>query len=84
MNNKKHIEVVAAVIKKDDKFFCCQRGKKNECAFKWEFPGGKIEPGETREEALKREIKEEAISPIRFPPTAIAGVMVRFCDSKIR
>lgn len=48
MNNKKHIEVVAAVIKKDDKFFCCQRGKKNECAFKWEFPGGKIEPGETR------------------------------------
>ena len=59
MNNKKHIEVVAAVIKKDDKFFCCQRGQKNECAFKWEFPGGKIEPGETREEALKREIKEE-------------------------
>ena len=32
----------------------------------------------------KREIKEEAISPIRFPPTAIAGVTVRFCDSKIR
>ncbi len=59
MNNKKHLEVVAAVIKKDGKIFCCQRGPKGECAFKWEFPGGKIEPGETKEEALVREIKEE-------------------------
>lgn len=59
MNSKKHFEVVAAVIKKDDKIFCCQRGPKGECAFKWEFPGGKIEPGETKEEALQREIKEE-------------------------
>ena len=59
MNSKKHFEVVAAVIKKDDKIFCCQRGPKGECAFKWEFPGGKIEPGETKEEALLREIKEE-------------------------
>ena len=59
MNSKKHFEVVAAVIKKDDKIFCCQRGQKGECAYKWEFPGGKIEPGETKEEALVREIKEE-------------------------
>ena len=59
MNSKKHFEVVAAVIRKDDKIFCCQRGPKGECAFKWEFPGGKIEPGETKEEALVREIKEE-------------------------
>ena len=57
--NKKHFEVVAAVIKKDNKIFCCQRGPKGECAFKWEFPGGKIEPGETKEQALLREIKEE-------------------------
>ena len=57
--DKKHYEVVAAVIKKDEKVFCCQRGPKGECAFKWEFPGGKIEPGETKEEALLREIKEE-------------------------
>lgn len=57
--NKKHIEVVCAVIKKNDKIFCVQRGSKGECAFKWEFPGGKIEPGETKEEALIREIKEE-------------------------
>ena len=59
MNSKKHFEVVAAVIKKDDKIFCCQRGQKGECAYKWEFPGGKIEPRETKEEALVREIKEE-------------------------
>lgn len=59
MNSKKHYEVVAAVIKKDGKIFCCQRGPKGECAFKWEFPGGKIEKGETNEEALVREIKEE-------------------------
>ena len=57
MNNKKHIEVVAAVIKKDDKFFCYQRGKKNECAFKWEFPIYRL--GVVDGYKLKREIKEE-------------------------
>ena len=56
---KKHYEVVAAVIVEDDKVFCCQRGPKGECAFNWEFPGGKIEHGETHVEALVREIKEE-------------------------
>ncbi len=57
--NKKHYDVVAAVIEKDGKIFCCQRGPKGECAYKWEFPGGKIEPGETSEQALIREINEE-------------------------
>jgi len=63
MDNEKelklHYEVVCAVIAKDDKIFCCQRGPKGECAYKWEFPGGKIELGETHKEALVREIKEE-------------------------
>ena len=53
--NKEHYEVVCAVIAKDDKIFCCQRGPKGECAYKREFPGGKIESGETKEEALIRE-----------------------------
>ena len=57
--NKKHIEVVCAVIEKDNQVFCTQRGDKGECAYKWEFPGGKIEPGETHQEALLRYIKEE-------------------------
>ncbi len=57
--DKPHYEVVAAIIKKDHKILCCQRGNKKECPFKWEFPGGKIEKGETKEQALHREIKEE-------------------------
>ncbi|MBQ8293757.1 MAG: NUDIX domain-containing protein [Bacilli bacterium] len=57
--NKPHYEVVAAIIKKDNKVFCCQRRSKGECVFKWEFPGGKIEQGETHEQELIRIIKEE-------------------------
>ena len=57
----KHIEVVAAVIYKDNKILCVKRGshKFDYISLKFEFPGGKIEIGETKEEALLREIKEE-------------------------
>ena len=61
---KKEIEVVAAVIEKDNKIFCAQRPNFGEVALKWEFPGGKVEKGETSEEALKREIREELASEI--------------------
>lgn len=54
----KQIEVVAAIIRKDDKIFATQRGY-GEWKDWWEFPGGKIEPGESPEEALQREIHEE-------------------------
>ena len=54
----KVIEVVAAIIKKEDKIFITRRSY-GEFIDMWEFPGGKIELGETREEALIREIKEE-------------------------
>ena len=55
------IEVVAAIIKVNDKFLCCQRSqnKYNYLSRKFEFPGGKVEDNETNEEALIREIKEE-------------------------
>lgn len=54
----KVIEVVAAIIKKEDKIFITRRSY-GEFKNMWEFPGGKIEDGETEEVALKREIKEE-------------------------
>lgn len=54
----KKIEVVAAIIHKDGKYFATQRGY-GEFEGMWEFPGGKIEPGESRVTALKREIQEE-------------------------
>ena len=54
----KHIEVVAAVIKKDGKIFTTQRGY-GEFEGMWEFPGGKIEAGEDAKDALVREIQEE-------------------------
>lgn len=60
----KTIHVVAAIIQKEDKIFATQRGYGD---FKdgWEFPGGKIEPGETSQEALKREIREELNTEIK-------------------
>jgi len=57
--NKKNIHVVGAVIIKDDKILCAQRGESKNLSYKWEFPGGKIESGETPQQALKREIQEE-------------------------
>lgn len=54
----KELFVVAAIIKKDNKILATQRGY-GEFEGLWEFPGGKIEEGETKEEALVREIKEE-------------------------
>ena len=54
----KKIEVVAAIIQREGAYFATQRGY-GEFEGMWEFPGGKIEPEETAESALKREIQEE-------------------------
>ena len=56
--NRKRIEVVAAVIEDGGRIFATQRGY-GEFKDMWEFPGGKMEAGESREEALRREIREE-------------------------
>lgn len=53
------VQVVAALIWKDNKFMICQRPANKTRAFQWEFVGGKAEKGETKEEALIRECKEE-------------------------
>lgn len=55
----RHVEVAAAVCVRDGKVFAAQRGERGELAFHWEFPGGKLEAGESAEQALIREIKEE-------------------------
>ena len=55
---RKHIEVVAAIIKKDNTILATQRGY-GDLKDGWEFPGGKIELGEAHDVALIREIKEE-------------------------
>lgn len=57
----KTIHVAAAVINKEDKILCVQRNlnKLEYISYKWEFPGGKIEPNEKSEETIIREIKEE-------------------------
>lgn len=60
----KQIEVVAAIIRKGDKIFATQRGY-GDWKDWWEFPGGKMEAGETPEQALIREIREELSTEIR-------------------
>lgn len=53
------LKVVAGVIEKDKKFLIARKAKGKSMEGKWEFPGGKVEDGETNEEALKREFFEE-------------------------
>ena len=53
------VEVVAALIRDGDRFMICQRPEGKKRALLWEFVGGKVEPGETKEEALIRECMEE-------------------------
>ena len=53
------VEVVAALICKNNKFMICQRPEHKARGLLWEFVGGKVEPGETKEQALVRECKEE-------------------------
>ena len=61
----KNIEVVAAIFRKENTIFATEKGY-GEFKGYWEFPGGKVEPGESLEEALRREIREELQVEIRI------------------
>lgn len=79
----KKLSVVAAIIKNEGKILCVKRGahRNEEVSFKYEFPGGKIEIGETREAALTREIYEElnlSIS-VEFEFTKVTHNYNEFC-----
>jgi 8-oxo-dGTP diphosphatase len=53
------LQVVAAIIERDARILICRRKPEQSHPLKWEFPGGKVEPGETPEQALTRELEEE-------------------------
>ncbi|AMC00007.1 DNA mismatch repair protein MutT [Aerococcus urinaehominis] len=57
----KVINVVGAIMIRDGKILCAQRGPNKSLAYKWEFPGGKIEAGESPQAALERELREELL-----------------------
>ena len=59
VNLSKIQNVVAAIIKKNNLYLIAQRNRHKHLGLKWEFPGGKVNPNETFEKALSREIKEE-------------------------
>lgn len=62
---KKQINVVGAILLRDNKILCAKRGQSKFLANLWEFPGGKIEPGETPQEALIRELQEELLITVQ-------------------
>jgi 8-oxo-dGTP diphosphatase len=55
----KNVDVVAGLIVQEERLLVCQRTENAAFPLKWEFPGGKVEKEETREDALRRELKEE-------------------------
>ena len=64
------ITVVAGLIQQGGRLLICQRQRDGAFALKWEFPGGKVEPGETYEDGLRRELHEELGIAARIGPEA--------------
>jgi 8-oxo-dGTP diphosphatase len=59
MNEQKPILVVAGILQRNDRILICQRRRSDRYGLQWEFPGGKVEEGESMPAALKRELQEE-------------------------
>ena len=81
------ITVVAALIKKDNKILIAKRATGDSNVYgKWEFPGGKVEPGEPEEKAIEREMKEEFdmdIKAIKFITNNICEYPTRTIDLRL-
>lgn len=83
MSQRPVIEVVAAVIEHDGLILACRRRPEKAAGGKWEFPGGKLEQGETHGQALVREIQEElgaaieVTTALRTDDTVVGGNVIR-------
>jgi len=77
----KKLDVVAAVIKENDRYFVAKRPDSSHLGGKWEFPGGKIEDGETHQEAIKREMMEEFC--VEIDPTNLIGDILHQYPDKL-
>ena len=77
------IEVVAALIRDGDRFMICQRPAHKARGLLWEFVGGKVEPGETKEEALIRECWEELAVTVA-PQDVFMEVIHEYPDLTVR
>ncbi|MCJ1708532.1 (deoxy)nucleoside triphosphate pyrophosphohydrolase [Microbacterium sp. VKM Ac-2923] len=77
------LKVVAAVIQDEDQFLVCRRRPEKAAGGRWEFPGGKVEDGESAADALRREIQEELAVGIRVlgelttDDTLVGGLVIR-------
>jgi len=76
-------DVAAAVIRKNNLILVARRAKGEQLEYKWEFPGGKIEPGETPEQCLQRELEEE-FSIIAKAERFIGENIFHYPDQSIR
>lgn len=76
------LKVAAAIIRKEGKILICQRDAGGNCAFLWEFPGGKLESGESEEDCLIRECEEELGIRI-IPQSVFAETTFQYPDRRI-
>ena len=87
---RRKIRVVGAMIEKDGRYLITQRPPKSSLPLLWEFPGGRVEPGETDEEALARELREEMAIEVEVGERVIhvehayEGYDVDFCVYRCR
>ncbi|GBL05631.1 8-oxo-dGTP diphosphatase MutT [Glaciecola sp. KUL10] len=83
MSILKEIHVAVGVVKRNDTFFICKRSKEQHQGGLWEFPGGKVEPGESVFEALSRELSEEIGIQVHSS-TPFMVIQHRYSDKNVR